>query len=84
MRKNNFIIFRLCSLKLKKIKFNENLFFWFKKFRQTFEFFIEKNVDINSQDEIGYSILHHAAAKNNFGAIQYILQIPGVNINVSF
>ena len=54
-----------------------------KKFKLTLDFLVEKNVDINSQDEIGYSILHHAAAKNNFGAIYFILQKPGVNINVS-
>lgn len=52
------------------------------KFKATLDLLIEKKCDVNAQDELGYSALHHAVLKNNYGAVALLLEISKLKINV--
>ena len=45
--------------------------------------FIEKFSDINAQDDIGYTPMHYAVIKNNFGGVTLLLNVPGIELNVN-
>ncbi len=43
---------------------------------------ILKGANINQQDEMGFSSIHHAAANNNYEATQILIQNENMNLEV--
>ena len=44
--------------------------------------FVKFACDFNSQDENGYSPLHHAVIKNNYAAVLFLLNLLSIDIYV--
>jgi ankyrin repeat protein len=44
---------------------------------------IEKECDLNAQDELGYTALHYAVMKNNFDAVACLIEAQNIDLSVS-
>lgn len=44
---------------------------------------MEKNVNVNNQDDIGYTPLHWAIQKRNFEGALMLINTNEINVNVS-
>jgi ankyrin repeat protein len=44
---------------------------------------IFKGANINQQDDLGFSSIHHAALNNNFEATKILIQNENINLDVS-
>ena len=51
------------------------------KFHAAIKIFSERN-EFNAQDENGFTPLHYAAQKGNYEAVNQMINMPGININV--
>lgn len=54
------------------------------KFTETFNVFIEKNANINHQDDLGLTPLHLAIQKRNFEGALLLINSSAINCNVSW
>ena len=53
------------------------------QFTETFQVFIDKNANINQQNEAKQTPLHIAIAKPNYTAVNILTNNPSINLNVN-
>ena len=54
------------------------------KFKETFDTLVTKEVNLNLQDDSGYTAVYQAVLENNYDAVLYMVKLKNVNFNVSF
>ncbi len=63
--------------------FRTDIFTDLIKFTETFHVFIDKNVNINPQNNENQTLLHLAVAKPNYTAVSILIKNQNINFNVS-
>ena len=54
------------------------------KFTETFQIFIERNANLNIQNNFKKSLLHLAIAKPNYTAVSILVNQENIDLDVSF
>ena len=54
------------------------------KFTETFQIFIERNANLNIQNDFKTSLLHLAIAKPNYTAVSILVNQEYIDLDVSF